>query len=469
MRRTRLVVPRTRRVPLPMARADILWYTRAIPSSSSRLAAFLSCILSCAPAATRAPRASLPSTAPPAHSPPLGVTDTPLLPAPPAPVACGTDGWTTYGHDAARTSASGACLHTPLSRRWTFAPPSRGGRDARVAHAIVDGDAVYAEGTLGDSPALWKLDARTGALTWSFDSRADIPHRMWPTLAPHTVLMVDDGIFLVDPETGRNRGRELDAWGESLTDGTRLFVMNTWQADGLGPYVAALDLDGHAVWRRDLLRHGRGYRPPDVGGVAMAEGVLVHASNQAQRGAHVTGFDVGTSQKRWRVETTTPESSPSIATGSAPRVLMLERWLGTKVDRLVARSLETGDVAWSVEMAGARGPAPVIAGGSVIVHGEQGITALDAGTGESRWSSPLARTTSTPSQSATTMAVALGSGVVVVCAGRQLHVLGLADGREQWSGEAAVGSGTVDSPVLADRALYVVADGVLASWADDRR
>ncbi|HEY5242869.1 MAG TPA: PQQ-binding-like beta-propeller repeat protein, partial [Polyangiaceae bacterium] len=139
------------------------------------------------------------------------------------------------------------------------------------------------------------------------------------------------------------------------------------------------------------------------------------------------------------------------------------------VDRLVARSLETGDVAWSVEMAGARGPAPVIAGGSVIVHGEQGITALDAGTGESRWSSPLARTTSTPSQSATTMAVALGSGVVVVCAGRQLHVLGLADGREQWSGEAAVGSGTVDSPVLADRALYVVADGVLASWADDRR
>ena len=401
----------------------------------------------------------------PARAPVVSAVDTPVLPSPPAAVACGTDGWTTYAHDAARTSASGACLHTPLVRTWRFTPPSRGGRDARVAHAIADGDVVYAEGTLGDSPALWKLDARTGVASWSFDSRADIAHRMWPTLAPRTVLLADDGIFLVDPETGKNRGRELDVWGESMTDGTRLFVMNTWQADGLGPYVAALDLDGHPVWRRDLLRHGRGYRPPDVGGVAMAEGLLVHASNQAQRGAHVSAFDVATSQRRWRVETTTPESAPSVSTSGEPRVLTMERGLGTKVDHLVARSLKTGEVAWSEEMPGARGPAPVLAGGRVIVHGEHGIAALDVATGERRWSSPLARTTATPSQSATTMAVALGSGVLVVCVGGQVHVLSLDDGHEEWSGDAAPGAKSVDSPVLAGGALYVVADGAVVRLA----
>jgi len=435
----------------------------SLPAPFSRLA-LVACIVACTRAATPP---EVPPAPIPALPPVLAVSEVPVLPTPEPPVACGADGWTTYAHDAARTSASGACLHTPLTRGWTFDPPSRGGRDAVVTHAVTDGDWVYVQGTLGDAPALWKLDARTGAVAWSFDSRADIPHRMWPTLAPHTVVMVDDGIFLVDAGTGKNRGRELDVWGESLAEGERLFVMNTWQADGLGPYVAALDLDGHPLWRRDLLKHGRGYRPPDVGGVALAEGVLVHASNQAQRGSHVTAFDAQTGQKQWRIETTTPESSPSIATIPDARVLMIERWLGQREDRLVARSLKTGAVAWSVEMTVTRGPAPLIAGGRVLVHGERGIAAFDVATGTRVWTSQLARTTGLPSQSTTTLAASLGSGSVVVCAGAQVHVLSLEDGHEVWSGDARPGGKSVDSPVLAGGALYVAADGALVRLAGE--
>ena len=444
--------------------ASRLVHAVSLDAPYSRLALLVACTLACTPAPARRAAPALAPTAAPAQSPVVVAVDTAVLPSSPAPVACGTDGWTTYAHDAARTSASGSCLHTPLVRSWTFSPPSRGGRGARVAHAVVDGDAVYASGTLGDSPSVWKLDSLTGDAAWSFDSRADIAHRMWPTLAPRTVLLVDDGIFLIDPRAGKNRGRELDVWGESLTDGTSLFVMNTWQADGLGPYVGALDLDGHALWRRDLLRHGRGYRPPDVGGVALADGTLVHASNQAQRGAHVAGFDVATSQKRWWRETTTPESSPSIAMAPEARILMVERWLGSKVDRLVARSLKTGEVAWSDEMTAVRGPAPVVAGGRVIVHGEHGLVALDVATGERRWSSPLGRTTPV-SQSTTTIAVALGSGVLAVCAGAEVHVLSLEDGHKQWAGEAAPGARSVDSPVIAGGALYVVVDGAVVRLA----
>jgi outer membrane protein assembly factor BamB len=72
-----------------------------------------------------------------------------------------------------------------------------------------------------------------------------------------------------------------------------------------------------------------------------------------------------------------------------------------------------------------------------------------------------------PSQSATTMAVALGSGVLAVCAGGQVHVLSLEDGHEVWSGDAAPGAKIVDSPVLAGGALYVVADGALVRLAGE--
>lgn len=427
------------------------------------------CVLgaACAPAASppAEPRISVAAPAParPAQVPTLTSAELPQLPAAPSPTPCGADGWTTYAHDAARTSASGACLRPPLAAAWRFAPRGAPGkRDAAAAHAIVADDTVYAQGTIGDSPALWRVEARTGEPRWAYDSRADIPHLTWPTLAPRTVLMVDDGLFLVDPETGKNRGRALDAWGESLTDGAKLFVMNTWQADGDPPYLGAFDLDGRPLWKRDRMRHARGYRPPDVGGVAMADGVLVHASNQAQRGAHLAAFDAASSEKRWSVDTT-PESAPSLADG---RVFGVERWAGAKVDRLVARSLATGDVAWSRELARARGQAPVVAGALVVVHAEKAVLAFDRATGEPAWSAPIARTTP-GTQGVTTLAAALGSGTLVACAGGRVHVLRLADGGVAWSGEPAPGAKSVDSPAIAGGALYVQADGAVVRMDAD--
>jgi outer membrane protein assembly factor BamB len=422
----------------------------------------LVCILSgaCARASEQAPEVA--STPVPPRAPSLSSVDPPELPAAPARVACGAEGWTTYAHDAARTSASGACLRPPLAPRWRFAPRDVPGRVASAAHAIASADAVYVQGTIGESPALWRLDAPTGEPRWTFDSRADIPHLTWPTLAPRTVAMIDDGLFFVDPETGKNRGRALDAWGESLTDGVQMFVMNTWQADGDPPYVGAFDLDARPLWKRDRMGRARGYRPPDVGGVAMADGVLVHASNQASRGAHVAAFDATRSDRRWSVDTT-PESAPSIADG---RILMIERWAGVKVDRLVARSLETGDVAWSRELARARGQAPVVAGALAIVHDEQEVVAFDRATGEPAWSARIARTTP-GTQGVTTLAAALGSGTLVVCAGGRVHVLRLRDGSVAWSGEPVPGTKNVDSPAIAAGALYVVVDGTIVKMVAD--
>jgi hypothetical protein len=62
---------------------------------------------------------------------------------------------------------------------------------------------------------------------------------------------------------------------------------------------------------------------------------------------------------------------------------------------------------------------------------------------------------------ATTLVAALGSGTLVVTSGGRVHVRSLADGAELWSGAVRPGASDVHSPVLVERALYVVADGVL--------
>jgi outer membrane protein assembly factor BamB len=204
---------------------------------------------------------------------------------------------------------------------------------------------------------------------------------------------------------------------------------------------------------RDRMAHARGYRPPDVGGIAMADGVVIHASNQAQRGAHVSAFGVERGEPLWRVETTTPESSPAIADGY---VHAIELPLGAKTDRLVARALATGEIIWSRELAHARGPAPLLAGPLVVVHGDEGLFAFDRASGDPAWSATLPRTTPA-AQGATTLAAALGSGTLVVCAGGMVHVLRLTDGATVWT-SGPLGK-AVDSPAIAAGALYVTVDG----------
>ena len=400
----------------------------------------------------------------------VAVADVTPSPAPvPARPACGHDAWSTYAHDAARTSASDGCVTPPLRVAWSFAPPPRPGRESRAAHALLDGEGVYVQGVAGKSPVLWRVDPRAGDLGWTFDSRADVPLGTWPTLGPRTVLMVDDGVFFVDPGSGANRGRELDAWGQSIADGDRVYVANTWQTDGWGPYLAAFDLDGQTLWKKDKLGSARGYAPPDVSGIALAEGVVVNAANRYPNGQHVAAYDARTGDKRWWVETTSPESAPSIAGG---RVFAIERMIGEKKDRLVARSLDDGSVAWSREATGARGPAPVQAGALVIVHGDAGVLAFDRASGEPAWSAPLPRTgPAAPSQAATSLAAAVGSSSLVVVTGTVVHVLRLEDGAEAGRFEPVPGAKQVDSPVVQGSSLLVVADGhvvMLASSHGDR-
>jgi outer membrane protein assembly factor BamB len=373
----------------------------------------------------------------------------------PPPPPCGAEGWTTYGHDAARTSASQGCVEGALHATWSFAPRSSVGMVSYATRAIADGDAVYVAGALGPVPTLWRLDATTGKPTWSYDSRTESVRGGWPTLAAGHVYLVDDGVNVADALTGAGHRAELDAWGESVSDGKHLFAENDWYLDGYGLYVSAFDLDLKLLWRRDYNALARGVMVPDVGGIAFDSGLLVHAAQHgALTGSGVSAFDPETGERKWRVAVS-PQSSPSLAAG---RVHVVERWPGERVDRLVARQLVDGTLAWARPLADARGPAPVIAGHLVLVHSASQVLAVNETTGEPVWSVPLPRITD-GTESGTTLAAATGSGTLLVVSGTQVHLLRLEDGVETWAGAPVPKAHKIEGPVVMGRVVYVVADG----------
>lgn len=386
-------------------------------------------------------------------------------PAPPPAKTCGSDAWTTYGHDAARTSASKGCVDGPLRAAWTFTPRSVTGAPTVATRAVVAGDAVYVAGAIGPTPSLWRVDVRDGKPLWSYDSHTEAPRGGWPTLDPQGahVFLIDDGVNGVDTATGDGKRVELDAWGESVSDGERLYAENTWYLDGYGLYLSAFDANLSLLWRRDYNALVKGVQVPDVGGLALDRGMLVHAAQHgALKGSGLSGFDPKTGERKWRAKVS-PQSSPSLADG---RVYAVERWPGDKQDRLVARSLDDGGLVWAQPVRGARGPAPVLANDLVIVHGDEGVVATERTTGTRVWTSPVTRT-ATPVQSATTLAAALGSGTLAVVSGASVHVLRLDDGAELWSGAPVAGAHRLDSPVVAGRSLYVVADSRVVRLESD--
>lgn len=390
----------------------------------------------------------------------------PPEPGPPARARCADEGWLTYGHDAARTSASGGCLVGPLRRGWTFSPRSSAGATTYATRAVVQGDSVYVAGAIGPTPSLWRLDVRDGKATWSYDSHTESVRGGWPTLVPELerVYLVDDGVNGVDLRTGVGRRAELDAWGESLSDGARLYAENDWYLDGYGLYLSAFDAELHLLWRRDYNALARGVMVPDVGGLALDRGVLVHAAQHgALTGSGLSAFDPSSGERRWRVRVS-PMSSPSLAGG---RVLAIERWPSERIDRLVARALDDGSLVWATTVADARGPAPVLAGELVLVHANDGVHAFEAATGTPRWFTPLPRTTQ-PVQSATTIAAATGSGTLVVLSGSTIHVLRQADGSEPWPSLHVEGARHVEAPAIVGRSLYVVADGKVVRFEGER-
>lgn len=370
--------------------------------------------------------------------------------------ACDIGDWTTYGRDAQRTSASPGCCVGPLRELWRFSPEPREGRKARAFHAIALGDAVYVSGVIGESPAVFRLHL-DGTLAWVFDSRVDISHAHWPTFGLGEVMLNDDGVYLLDPRTGAKLfDRGLDSWGQTLTDASRIYLVNTYYVEGPRLSVGGYDPQGHQLWQQNVVGQKQREELRDlVGGLALDRRILFQAAEyRYKQSAGVFAFEAATGTPKWSVET-----RPAGALSAAHRrVYLIERPAKDNAVLLVARSQEDGAVAWGTPVQGIDPAAPVVLADRVVTFShEDGVAAWDAANGKSLWRRAIGATRADSVGNATHIAAATGSKTLIVAGGSRLAILSSEDGTDLWHASETTDAG-FHSPILANGRVYVVSE-----------
>lgn len=395
------------------------------------LTAALSLALS---AGCKDPKKDAPTAPATSAAPPIATTRATTSAAPAAPSvshaatpACPKDDWPTYGHDPARTGASKGGLPRALRVLSTTKPPDVPPRAAAAQHAIVHEGVVFASGVTGKSPSAWRLGEK-GEIAWRFDSRADIQRSTWLCAAMGSVVLNDDGFYLLHPETGKNRfDRGLDTWGQTLATRDHFFLVNTWHVEGPGTFVGAFTEEGKTLWKANRYGSVKEDVMDDGGAIALTDKTLFHAANYkfAPHGG-LSALDVDDKGKRRWFVNTFPISDVST---DGELVYEVEKPTRKDEPELVARKVATGEPAWKAPAKAAMHGAPVVFDGGVFVDRGGEIARLSAKDGAVVWSKTVAgKRAAEALPSGTVIAASACEKKLVVTAGDKVLVLSAESG-----------------------------------------
>ncbi len=390
---------------------------------------------------------------------------------------CGTGAWLTYGHDAARTFASDACITGPLAPSWNYTPAPIASHTVKaVHHALASTTGVYLQWAGSDDPYIGTtaadLVSPAGARVWTYDSGSDANMGNWASVSGPNLFINDDGVYLVDTTTGSSTVTTgVDWWGQSIADTAGgIWFANTSKSDGPGLFVGELDVTAKATWKQNIQGTACGDALGDImGGIALDSGVLFYAPNYTKGGtvtptfaSGLYAFDAAAGTPKWNIAST-PASAISVGHGFV---------YGIEAAAVVARSQKDGSIAWSKPLAGAGAQAPVLANGLVIAAGSAAVAAFDAVAGTPMWSTPLTGAAAqaytititngcSGSQNlgaaiATSLAAAIPSNTLVVTAGKSVHILSLTTGQDQWNGVVTGAKNAVHDPVIVGNMVYIV-------------
>jgi hypothetical protein len=396
---------------------------------------------------------------------------------------CGTSGWVTYGHDGQRTSASDGCVGAMATIAWSYTPvPPDGKKVSRLWQPVATPDATYLHWAATIDPyigttAADRIDAK-GERVWTFDSGSDANLGDWPTLWKDTLVLNADGVYMLDSATGKSTaGTGVDWWGQTIPTDGALLLSNTSKSDGPGLFVATLDAKAQVLWKQNEQGTMCGQSFADqTGGIALDGTTLFYAPRYATGSAMMPPFASGVyafdttamGKQLWTVPTT-PQSAVSAADGL---VFLVEQAMAG-MTALVARKQKDGSVAWSQPlMGGASGQAPAIADGLVIVGTFGGVMAFGEMDGAPKWKAMMPTGYAAPAQLSvnngcgglqplgnlpdTAIAVARGSGTVLVTDQKDIVMLKLATGEAAGKLSPDGVMGQLADPIVVGSRVYVV-------------
>jgi eukaryotic-like serine/threonine-protein kinase len=299
---------------------------------------------------------------------------------------------------------------------------------------VVSGGLVYVAPADGTVRA---LDAATGSTVWTVplgEANDGDP----PTVADGLVFLGSDTgvITALDAVTGDVR------WSVDLGDSSYesptvangvVYVTATREKEfGTSFYVYALDeLTGQGLWRHGLI----------ASGVPAVAGGRVYETDAF--GCLVVAFDAHTGHLDW-------DFSTGCEIGSVTSVAASKGMVFAGVDGyLWALDAATGDIRWSRTPAGTTYATPALANGVVYFASSEDLSALRQSTGALIWTVPLA--------GGTYASPALANGVVYMSAHYRLRAWDAASGAPLWASDLAAAP-FGGSPAVADGVLYGAAD-----------
>ena len=310
------------------------------------------------------------------------------------------DAWYTYGHDARRTSTSNGCIHGGFKELWRYGGVMTDmGYTPGYYNAVADTTAAYLHASGIGVPLVDRVDVGNGQRVWQYKGSADYDTGNWITVALGYVMVVDDGVYVINGSDGKLKsGGGVDWWGQNTADDQRFYLVTTTHGDGPGAFVGAWDVAKNLVWKAN--QQG-GCMPPvgdENGGLAVDNGVVYFAPRY-EVGNSMFGvgdggtfmvpsglyaFDAASGTKKWFTGLD-PRSAISAANGF---VYVVEDGAA-----LVAYKESDGSMAWraplSVPRTSVGAQSPLVAGGLVVVATVDHVLAFDATSGAAAWSNPL--------------------------------------------------------------------------------
>jgi outer membrane protein assembly factor BamB len=294
------------------------------------------------------------------------------------------------------------------------------------ASPVVGAETVYVATKAG---SLVALQLSNGSERWRTHV-GDYVARTTPALSGETLFVAAGySLLAIDAETGVER------WGVPLrfagscspvVDGDLVFVAT--QEGHISAFTVAA---GEEVWH---------YRNDNLlfGSPAVAEGVLVIADEAGV----VTALDAQTGRELWQK----PAGGEAFTT---PAITGGVAFVATDAPSLTAFDLKTGAQLWRRDIGGESSPAA--GDGFVLLGGDdQSVRALDAATGETRWSSPLGY--------AIRSSVTFADGVAYIGSGPTLTAIDRNDGSTLWT-HVTGGVVTADLAVVAETVIASSHDG----------
>jgi outer membrane protein assembly factor BamB len=293
----------------------------------------------------------------------------------------------------------------------------------------------------GVNPKEDVLDPSTvGDLTTAWTVRTGPEGNLASELSSPAVVR---GVAYVGAEEGKVYA--LDAWtGKARWDANTGYSHN-WSspavANGVvyigGSGIFALRAStGDVLWKTDT--------KADVWSTVVAEGVvygLSRTGSLTSKGGRLYAVRVSDGSILWMKKTGYPGDS---STGQAPTVADGIVFIGSATNDLYALDAATGETRWTLPMGEESGTTPAVVDGVAYAPSVHHIRAIEATTGEVLWSASVEGGGSSP---------AVVHGVVFVGGEEGLSALDATTGALLWN--APLGSSSWSSPAVANGVVYV--------------